>query len=170
MNQLEVVVRQATLADADAMGAMWLRAALTGYEGIFPAEAPKPTADGLTERWRRTIADDRTGAAVLVACLPGADATVVGSVAVAPDREDPTRAILRRLYVDPDHWAQGVGRRLHDAALDRLRRSGQDTVQLWVLEANTRARSMYERWGWRPTDARQAAYPGVDEILYLREL
>jgi GNAT superfamily N-acetyltransferase len=79
-------------------------------------------------------------------------------------------AQVRRLYVDPDHWGCGIGRRLHDRVLEHLRAGGQGVVALWVLEANARARSMYERWGWRSTADRQTVYPGVDEIRYVRDL
>jgi hypothetical protein len=59
---------------------------------------------------------------------------------------------------------------LHDRVLEELRAGGHGIVALWVLEANVRARSMYERWGWRATADRQTVYPGVDEIRYLRDL
>jgi GNAT superfamily N-acetyltransferase len=95
---------------------------------------------------------------------------VVGTVAAMSDVDGPYNAQLRRLYVDPGHWGRGIGRRLHDAALDHLRTAGHPVVALWVLEGNVRARSMYERWGWRATPARQPAFPGVDEILYVRSL
>jgi GNAT superfamily N-acetyltransferase len=165
-----VTIRAATFDDAAAMGTVWLRAALVGYEGIFPPDAPKPTADELAERWRRAIAEGRTGAAVLVACHNGPDRTVVGTVAAVPDVAEGARAYLHGLYVDPGHWGRGIGRRLHDAGLDHLRHCGHRIVGLWVLEGNLRARAMYERWGWRATPARQAAYPGVDEVFYLLEL
>ena len=40
----DVLIRTATLDGVVPMGTLWLRAALAGYEGIFPPEAPKPTA------------------------------------------------------------------------------------------------------------------------------
>jgi GNAT superfamily N-acetyltransferase len=163
-----VLIRRATLDDAVPMGTLWLRAALAGYEGIFPPEAPKPTATELTERWREAIA--RGPAAVaLVACL-GPRGALVGTVAAEIERGGPYVAQVRRLYVDPDHWGCGIGRRLHDRVLEHLRAGGQGVVALWVLEANARARSMYERWGWRSTADRQTVYPGVDEIRYVRDL
>jgi hypothetical protein len=39
-----VLIRRATVDDVVPMGTLWLRAALAGYEGMFPPEAPKPTA------------------------------------------------------------------------------------------------------------------------------
>jgi GNAT superfamily N-acetyltransferase len=166
---LDVLIRRATLDDVGSMGALWLRAALTGYEGIFPPEAPKPTAAELTDRWRQAIARGQSATAALVACL-GPRAALVGTVAAEIDRRGPYAAQVQRLYVDPDHWGCGIGRRLHDRVLEELRAGGHGVVALWVLEANARARSMYERWGWCATPDRQTVYPGVDEIRYLRDL
>ena len=150
------------------MGALWLRAALTAYEGIFPPEAPEPTAAALTDSWRRAIERGPSGAAALVACH--GTGSVVGTVAALAGLDGPYPAQLRRLYVDPGYWGLGIGRRLHDAALDRLRSAGHGVVALWVLEANVPARPMYERWGWSLTPDRQTAYPGVDEVRYVRAL
>lgn len=166
---LDIRIRRATLDDVVPMGTLWLRAALAGYEGIFPPEAPKPTAAELTDRWRQAIARGPSVTAALVACHGAVDA-VVGTVAAEADLGGPYTAHVRRLYVDPDYWGCGIGRRLHDGALDHLRAGGDGVVALWVLEANARARSMYERWGWRSTPDRQTVYPGVDEIRYLRDL
>ena len=149
---------------------MWQRAALAGYEGIFPANAPKPTSEALVERSRQAIASQGYNTMVLVACTAGPEQTVVGTIGAVPDPDESTRAQIVRLYVDPRHWGRGVGRRLHDVALAHLRRAGYRVVVLWVLEANVRARAMYERWGWQATPARHAAHPGVDEICYLMTL
>jgi GNAT superfamily N-acetyltransferase len=164
-----VLIRPATLDDVVPMGTLWLRAALAGYEGIFPPDAPKPTATELTERWRQAIGRGPSAIAALVACHGSRDA-VVGTVAAEIKPGGPYMAQVGRLYVDPDHWGRGIGRRLHDDVLEHLRAGGQGVVALWVLEGNARARSMYERWGWRSTADRQTVYPGVDEIRYLRDL
>jgi RimJ/RimL family protein N-acetyltransferase len=42
----------------------------------------------------------------------------------------------------------GIGRALHGACVEDLRRNGFDEARLWVLEANPAARSFYERLGW----------------------
>jgi ribosomal protein S18 acetylase RimI-like enzyme len=167
---LHVLIRPAEPADAVAIGAVWQRAALTAYEGIFPESAPKPTSEGLAERSRQAIADQGYNRLVLVACTPGPERAVVGTIGALPDPEVSTRAQLVRLYVDPGHWGRGIGRRLHDQALAHLERAGYRVVVLWVLEANARARAMYERWGWRATPGRKTSYPGVDEVCYLLAL
>jgi GNAT superfamily N-acetyltransferase len=146
---------------------VWQRAALVGYDGIFPPEAPPPPPELLTERTRRAIVGQGFNTLVLVACLANPDQTVVGTVGVIPDPEEGSRAQIVRLYVDPGHWGRGIGRRLHDQALAHLRRAGYRVADLWVLEANGRARAMYERWGWRAVPGRQTQFPGVDEVSYL---
>jgi len=146
---------------------VWQRAALVGYDGIFPPEAPAPTPELLTERTRRAIAGQGFNTLVLVACLPNPDQTVVGTVGAIPDPDEGSRAQIVRLYVDPGHWGRGIGRQLHDQALAHLRWAGYRVALLWVLEANVRARAIYERWGWRAVPGRQTPFPGVDEVSYL---
>jgi GNAT superfamily N-acetyltransferase len=146
---------------------VWQRAALVGYEGIFPPDAAPPSPQLLTERSRQAIAAQGYNALVLVACHAGPDGQVVGTIAAIPDPGETTRAQLLRLYVDPGHWGRGIGRRLHDVALAHLRDVGYRVAVLWVLERNVRARAMYERWGWRATPGRQSGYPGVSEVCYL---
>jgi GNAT superfamily N-acetyltransferase len=69
------------------------------------------------------------------------------------------RGSLPLLLVDRDRRRCGLGRRLHDAALDHLRRRGADTAglggtpgpYLWPgLPADLDdARAILDRWGWR---------------------
>ena len=146
---------------------MWQRAALVGYDGIFPPSAPQPTSEALAERSRQAIATQGFNTLVLVACTAGPDRTVVGTIGALPDPDEGTRAQLVRLYVDPDNWGRGIGRRLHDQALVHLQAAGYRVAVLWVLEANVRALAMYERWGWRATPGRHTQLPGVDEVCYL---
>jgi GNAT superfamily N-acetyltransferase len=146
---------------------VWLRAALVGYEGIFPPSLPEPTPEVLAERSRRAIEAQGHNGLVLVACEAGPERRVVGTVSAVADPHEGTRARLQRLYVDPGYWGRGIGRGLHDQALYQLQGAGFRVVVLWVLERNWRARSAYERWGWQVTPARHTQYPGVTEICYL---
>lgn len=167
---MDVTIRPAEPGDTAAMGSVWLRAALVGYEGIFPPEAPMPTVEAVAEDWRAAIERPWGRGAYFVACDASPSRTVVGTVAAVPDPDEGSRGHLQALYVDPGHWGRGIGRALHDAALDHLRTSGFRVAVLWVLEDNHRARAMYERWGWRAAPRRPTDFPGVDEICYLRAL
>lgn len=172
---LEVTIRPAEPVDAPAMGAVWHRAALVGYDGILSAGGPPvPSGEVAADGWRREIAARATGALVLVACPADPDrpgepgGPVLGTIAVVPDAYDSSRGEVAGLYVDPGHWGRGIGGSLHGAALEHLRWAGYRMAMLWVLEGNVRARSMFERWGWRLTAGRRTDAMGVDELCYLR--
>ena len=62
---------------------------------------------------------------------------------------------FRELYIDPCFQGQGYGSKLMEAFLDRARREGADQVFLYVLEKNTRARAMYEKYGFAPDGSRE---------------
>jgi ribosomal protein S18 acetylase RimI-like enzyme len=144
-----------------------LHSALTGFAHIFPPDAPQPDRSELCAHWAELMASSSEQAACFVATATGSG--VVGVVVSGPDAHEPSRGHLSRLYVEPARWGQGIGRALHDAALNHLRTAGFCTVSLSVLEANTRARGWYERLGWRSTDQRIPVYPpaGIDDIVYL---
>lgn len=76
-------------------------------------------------------------------------------------------AELRRLYVIPERWGEGVGSRLLEAALQRAKRAGATRVSLWVLEKNNQARTFYERRGWCLIASEgMRAHDGVHEARY----
>jgi len=166
VNNEPVALRPGSVADLEAIVAVHLEAALTGFTGIFPATAPTPTAASLRPRWCELITNLRVEVFV-------AEATdVVGCSVLRPESDVPAGMLLDRLYVHPRWWGHGVGRRLHDTALAAARNRGVDRLNLWVLEANTKARSMYEGWGWElvpgPTLPNQP--PTVVDVLYERPL
>lgn len=142
-------------------------AALVAYVGIFPPEAPKPTPASLLDGWNELIEDPGTEVGVAEAA-----GSLAGSVAVAPSLEVPTGLVLARLYVAPDRWGAGIGSLLHDWALDAARQRGASGLNLWVLEANERARRMYERRGWHlvPGPTVPNGDPTVVDVLYQRDL
>ena len=160
------VIATAAARDAEAIGAVHLRSALTAYADIFPRSTPPPTSEQLTAQWQAMIGDP--GARVLVARGDGA---IVGAVALEAAPTVPSGLLLVGLYVDPDHWGRGIGSMLHDAAVAdaRLRSDG---LNLWVLEANLVARAMYERRGWSLVPDRHLANepPEIRDVLYQLDL
>ena len=101
------------------------------------------------------------------------DGEIVGYVAVGASSEGDGGGELFAIYVHPDHWRTGVGRRLIQAGEERLRTLGHAEAILWVLEDNPRARRFYEAAGWS-TDGttRPIELLGVEvpEILYRKSL
>ena len=160
---LSYVTRAARLGDVDELARVHAASALVGYADIFPPEAPKPTSELLAPGWARLL--QSANAAVLVAV---ADDTIVATAAVIPGDDVPCGVTLARLYVDPTCWRQGIGSVLHDHAVQVAAHRGAHGLNLWVLEDNHTARSMYERRGWHliPGRTRGNDTPAIVDVLY----
>jgi len=158
-------IREARLVDVGDLARIQVAAATQGYRSIFPPAAPKPTTRDLRPSWQYLV--DSSSTLVLVAAAPDP----IGSVVVRDSAEVPSGRVLERLYVDPRWWGRGVGSQLHDSALSAASHDDATSINLWVLDANVRARSMYERRGWVLVDGRTLAHPaGVVEVLYELDL
>jgi GNAT superfamily N-acetyltransferase len=88
-----------------------------------------------------------------------------------PRRAIPGRAHLWSLFIAPAWWGTGLAGDLLDWSVSGMRDSGYLEAQLWTPRNHARARSFYEREGWRisPT-ARFSPELGLDVVLYTREL
>ena len=75
------------------------------------------------------------------------------------------------IYLAPEWFGAGVGRRLLDRTVEALGGLGFRDSTLWVLEVNDRARRFYEAAGWRWDRARSMhADAGLTEpILRYRQ-
>jgi len=132
---MEVVWRSGSSADAVALRDLERAASRAGLAHVF-GELPYPDDDVLA-RWALLLDD------------PGVTVEVLedehGLVAlVAHDG-----STLRHLAVRPDRWGAGLGREAF------VRAEAAGARRLWVLEANERARRLYESLGWRPTGTTQ---------------
>lgn len=174
-------IRPAVVADAPGIARVHVLSWQAAYAGLLPAAV----LDGLSvERraagWGRSLRDPSPRRHVLVATegggSDGQDAVTVGiaEVGAAADADsDATTGELRVLYLLPDRWRRGLGRRLQDAALDALRGEGFTRATLWVLRTNSRAQAFYRATGWSPDDAaRQEEFRGavLDEVRFRRDL
>jgi GNAT superfamily N-acetyltransferase len=156
-------VRRASADDVQGLAEVHLRSALTAYADMFPADAPKPTVESLAAHWHDAAVDPASEVFVAEA----GEAIIGGVIATTETR--PGVGNLRHLYVDPAHWGSGAGRALHDAVVAWCAAAGLESVHLWVLEANDRARVMYERWGWSLSVSGRFVNEGsgVREVLYV---
>jgi GNAT superfamily N-acetyltransferase len=148
-----MLVRAALAGDllgaAEARVASWR----TAFAGLVPQDfLDAMDAEAIAASWVESIAAGRSRMYVAVA-----DDHVLGYAGIGPERDPQAPADTGELYalfVHPDHWGTGAGRALTDAALADLRRTGCTAVWLWVLEANTRGRRFYARYGFTETTDR----------------
>lgn len=143
------IVREAVVEDAAPIAAVHVATWREAYRGIVPDSF----LDGIpvenrTERWCSAIQAPPRGQITLVAAIDG---KVAGFAAFgSAQRADAVPGVgeLYAIYVAPDHWEQGVGGALHQTAIEGLSRQFE-RAELWVLQANHRARQFYEHRGWQ---------------------
>lgn len=143
-------VRAARLADANAITESHLASWQTAYRGILPDQLlDNLSIEGRLSFWQQVLTDEKDPIFV----VEQGD-RVVGFVSCGPSRDeeaDSTQvAEIYAIYLHPDVWGNGHGRRLSDAALAHLTEQGFREVTLWVLRDNQRARRFYERVGFTP--------------------
>ena len=91
---------------------------------------------------------------------------------LTPGGEQGRTGELYALYVRPAWWSTGTGRALMDRVLARTAAAGYQSVVLWVLRDNLRARRFYERAGFAPDGATNVLerLGEVPEVRYRRPL
>jgi GNAT superfamily N-acetyltransferase len=151
--------------DAEAIATVLYRASAAAYTGIFPPESLW-TLEQTVASCRRLFDDPTATVLAAVSGNPPARQWLGVSAVLVPGARE-GEAELRRLYVIPERWGQGVGSRLLDAVLQRAQRAGATTASLSVLEKNNQARTFYEHRGWRlATSEGTHAHDGVVEVRY----
>ncbi len=160
---MTISIRLAESADIEDLARINIAAWRSAYTGIVP----DAVLDGMTferyrERWRRILAPDNPRAVtVLVGAVDGRLTSYVVFGAYRPQQDAPPDedtsgwAEILAIYTDPDRQGRGVGSALLEAALAQLvdLDCGHGLAALWVLQANRKGRSWYERRGWRPDGA-----------------
>jgi GNAT superfamily N-acetyltransferase len=86
---------------------------------------------------------------------------IVGFSSFGPTRDADARGAgeIYALYVDPEHWGAGVGRRLLENSRRRLKAGGYAEAVLWVLLGNEPAERFYLADGWRRDGAAREEDP-----------
>ncbi len=151
-----IEVRQAAVADADAIADVHARSWPSTYQGLLP---DRLIADVVAGRDRRAAAfrerlTDESSPQRIWAAIDGD--VVVGMTIWSPSRdEDATEstADLEAIYLDPEVIGQGIGRALMRRVVEDIAQAGFTEATLWVLDTNDRARRFYEAAGWRADGA-----------------
>ena len=141
-------LRDATPADLDAVAALFLRCWRGSYADVLPARVievfDEASARGL---WARALVTPAPGTRGVVAVDAG---RVDGVIRIGRDPDEAAAGHVFSLYVDPGAQGSGVGGRLLAEAEAWFRSEGLAEANLWVFEANERARGFYARHGWSP--------------------
>lgn len=105
------------------------------------------------ETWQRWVAEAETGETKTLLAAVDEDGTWLGVVGGFV-RVDPSEVHLISMWVAPEARGRGVARALIGALSRWALERGAADVLLFVQEANTPARTLYERLGFAPTGDR----------------
>ena len=160
-------VRRALDADAGTVGRIHVESWKVAYRGIMPDDVIART--DLTYRtafWAERLADREWPIYLVESDYEGvAFCQMVSSK--DPDDDPQKVGHITSLHVLPHLRKRSYGRALLELVFREFRRRGIAEVTLWVLEANTKARRFYEKYGFR-LDGGTRSYPGtsVPEVRY----
>lgn len=152
----EVVMRKATLCDAETVTGLHVASWRSTYRGVLPDAYLD--GDIETERavhWRKSLGALKPEDFVLLA---EAGEQLCGFISLYWRKEAGFDAYLDNLHVRPGHWGAGIGRKLLAAGLRRMIEQGATNLCLWVFDQNEGAVRFYERLGG------QAIEWGVDDF------
>ncbi|MBV9333832.1 MAG: GNAT family N-acetyltransferase [Candidatus Eremiobacteraeota bacterium] len=117
------------------------------YRGLIPDDViDARTVETRTAQWRARIPDARL--IVLVACDENCSVQGFASAQRLAPPDPGFQAFLQTLYVRPQSWGKGIGRKLLAAMCSRLAARGVRNVALRTMRLGD-ARHFYERLGAR---------------------
>jgi GNAT superfamily N-acetyltransferase len=148
VNEPVIRIRHAVHADARAIGEAHGAAWEAGYGHIFEAPFLEGAADSRRLVWRTAIGPLLIAPSfVLVAELDG----LVSAFAHGRPAEDGSpRGEIHGFYANPTAWGTGASTRLMDRACSILAERWTEVI-LWTMRDAHRARSFYEKVGFRLT-------------------
>lgn len=162
----DVTVRAATVDDARAIAEVHVASWKAAYADILDLEnLPHPLdVDEREQAWRDRI--PRVGDEGFRTWVAEVAGDVVGYSFTRPTEDDDLHPLeiaeLVGLYLHPDHFEKGIGKRLLDRAVAGVRNQGFLQATLWVLEDNARGIHFYRREGWRPDGTRAPCFRALD--------
>lgn len=163
-------LRPPTPADVADLARVHVAAWRAAYRGIIPDAVLRALSEeSFARTWAHRLTHEPRST-----LLAEARGEVVGFGVAGPSRDpDATgRRVgeLHALYLLPEHWDTGAGWRLWQAMRRLLVVEEFPEATLWVLEANRRARTFYERAGFSldPDATRQLDRGGarLTEVRY----
>lgn len=150
VGSVDLVIADATVEDAEGLGAAHVAAWQAAYPGLMPSGfLSRLDADARAAGWRRSIEAGDSAARTVVARVGD---RVAGFVSYGPPRDevDDGWGELWAINVHPDFWRQRVGSALFERAVSGLVEDGFRNAYLWVVRGNGRAIGFYRRMGWPP--------------------
>jgi len=128
------------------------RSVISGAGRMPPAPWRPAWKSSSRVRSDRRLGSGAWGVVMSSSLRSNAEAEIVGFTRFGPTRDeddDPAQVgEIASIYLLPQAWGTGLGRRLMSSALRHLAGAGYGQATLWVLDPNARARRFYAKGGW----------------------
>ena len=142
------IVRESTEADAYDVARVNILSWQSAYRDIIPDDyLNNLNIDKRAERLKKDLVE-YAGKTYWFAMAY--DGKIIGTMAIGQCRDDdkPAAGEVMAIYLLPEYWSMGLGKKSMDFAVKTLRESSFDDIYVWVLEENVRARKFYEKYGF----------------------
>jgi GNAT superfamily N-acetyltransferase len=158
-------LRQATRADAAAIGSLHVASWRETYAGILPNEMLADlSVETRTAMWSEILGDPdaRRDTAVIVAEDNG---RLIGFGACGRQRDEALADAgydgeIGAVYIFRSHQKRGAGRSIMAALSRALSGMGHEAASLWVIRENAPARAFYEALGGEIVGEKREEWPG----------
>lgn len=145
-------IRIATKKDASDIARIHVQAWCSGYEGIMSAEYLRSqSVETRTEEWSEALSTSNPGINLVIEL----EEAIAGFCVYGPTRDSDlsheNAGELVALNISPDYWSMGLGTELIRYVITDSDRRKWQSLYLWVLEENSRARRLYEYMGFENT-------------------
>lgn len=148
-----MIFADAKITDDRRIESLRVRAWKEAYTGLVDQailDAMDPENEQNLAVWRNLI--DRDGGFAFVQMVLNDGGDLLGFTAVAaPSRDaDEPEGVAELVggYVDPDHFRAGVGKRLLDHTIERLKNDGWREVTTWSIDGNEHGSNLLTQLGF----------------------
>lgn len=142
-----MIIRNANLGDADGIATVQVASWQKIYRGIMPDSI----LDNLSIKEREHQWHNLINQNINIMVIEK-DNAIVGFASICAardaDLDQKKYGEISAIYLHPDVWQQGLGKKLCDAVLMQLTKEGFLKVIVWVLKENVQARRFYEAMGF----------------------
>jgi diamine N-acetyltransferase len=146
---MKTEIRRAGVEDAHEISRIYALSWKTGYRGMIPQDyLDALSEDYWTPKFRNWLLEGTLRAEIL-----SEDGVPAGAIAFGKSREKelPDWGEVVSLYLRPEVFRRGYGKKLMEEAFRYFRESGVRDCFLWVLRENEHAQAFYRSLGFAIT-------------------
>lgn len=162
-------VRPAVPEDAPKCADIHMRSWIFAYSHCVPMDIIEQRNARRPAMWTKLL-ENCKDIHFVVTC----DDEVIGFITINPTRDEDmpdTVYELTGLYLDPDYIGKGFGKLTMDWIKREISARGYKTISLWVLDQNDRAKSFYEKSGFKADGStKESGLGNTKEERYICEL